>query len=141
STGGVAPSNLSAQVNFDQRSSAAFADVSLVVGGYGSSTGEFLLILEGMGITSADNAGDPFSIQVTPGMIASGVPVTVYMLTRGQSSVDPLIIQVDGNMNALQDAQGNDIYCDDAGDPSLCYAPSTSLANSSVTIATGELPG
>lgn len=141
SAGRVPASNLSAQVTFDQRSSAAFADVSLAVGGYGSSTGEFLLILEGMGITSADNAGDPFSIQVTPGMIASGVPITVYMLTRGQSSVDPMIVQVDGNMNTLRDAQGNDIYCDDAGDPSLCYAPSTSLANSSITIATGELPG
>ena len=79
------PSSTSAQVNFNQTSGSTFADVSLVVGGYSEQGGEFLLILEGMGATPADGAGDLFSVNLTPGMVASGVPLTIYMITRGQS--------------------------------------------------------
>jgi len=141
-TGIVPASNLSSQVTFDQNSSSTFADVSLVVGGFGNQSGEFLLILEGMASTAADGAGDAFSVNLTPGMIASGVPLTVYMITRGQSSVDPFIFQSDSNLNPLKDSKGNyTSACDDAGNSNLCIGDSVDLSNSSVTIASGTLPG
>ena len=89
-TGNVPASNLSAQIVFSQNITNTFADVSLVVGGYGNQSGEFVLILEGMAVTSGDGDGDMFKVNVTPGMVASGVPLSVYMITRGQSTVDPL---------------------------------------------------
>ncbi len=141
-TGGVPASNLSAQVTFSQTSGSAFADVSLVVGGYGNTSGEFLLILEGMGVTSADGAGDAFSVNLTPGMVASGVPLSVYMITRGDGQLDPFIYQSDANLNALVDSSDNYLNaCDDAGNASLCTSVSYDLSNSSVTIANGNLPG
>ena len=140
-TGLVSASNLSAQVTFDQNSASAFDDVSLVVGGFGNTSGEFILILEGMGVTAADGAGDPFSVRLTPGMVASGVPLTVYMITRGDGSVDPLVYRADENLGVMADENGNDIYCDDAGNSELCYGQSVDLSRSSVTIDTGTLPG
>lgn len=140
-TGQVPASNLSAQVSFSQNSNSTFADVSLVVGGYGNQTGEFILILEGMAVTSGDGAGDVFSVNLTPGMVESGVPLTLYMLTRGDGQVDPYIYEVDGNLNARTDTSGNLIACDDAGNSSLCWGNSVNLSNSSVTINTGTLPG
>ncbi|MCL4250199.1 MAG: hypothetical protein KJ065_18770 [Anaerolineae bacterium] len=139
-TGRVPASNLSAQVTFNHDSSSGFQDISLVVGGYGDQEGEFLLILEGMAVTTADNAGDPFSVRLTPGMIASGVPLDVYMITRGQSSVDPIISMVDEDLNVRTDNRGNEIYCDDAGSD-LCWGDYVDLSNSTVTINTGTLPG
>jgi hypothetical protein len=138
-TGRVNASGLSAQVTFAQTSGQAFHDVSLVVGGFNNASGEFLLILEGMAVTSADGAGDPFSVNVTPGMVASGVPLTAYMLTRGTSGVDPLMFLADGDRVAV-DTRGVEIICDDAGTTS-CWGSSTALDNYNVTINTGTLPG
>ncbi|NUQ03487.1 MAG: hypothetical protein HUU31_06355 [Anaerolineae bacterium] len=141
-TGSVPASSLSAQVNFSQNSSSAFADISLVVGGYGNQSGEFILILEGMAVTDADGAGDAFSINITPGMATSGVPLSLYMLTRGTSGVDPLMFQaMPGTSDPVTDSAGNQIYCDDSGDSGLCYDTGFRLDNYNVTIATGTLPG
>ena len=139
-TGQVSGSSLSSQVSFSQNQ-AGMADVSLVVGGFGNTSGEFLLILEGMGVTAADGEGDPFAVRLTPGMVASGVPLTVYMITRGTAGVDPLIRHVDAELNNLRDERGVEITCDDAGNPSLCYGDSVDLSPYSVTINTGRLPG
>jgi hypothetical protein len=137
----AAPSSRSSQVTFTHNSSSGFADISLVVGGFGSQTGEFLLILEGMAVTSADGSGDPFAINLTPGMVASGVPLSVYMLTRGQASVDPLLyLATSGSNYAPFELDGQQVSCDDAGS-SLCWNTGVRLDNSSVTIATGTLPG
>jgi hypothetical protein len=138
-TGEVSASGLSAQVTFDQNSSSVFADVSLVVGGFNNQSGEFLLILEGMAATSEDGAGDAFKVNLTPGMVASDVPLTVYMITRGQSTVDPLTYLADEDLNMISDSDGVDIYCDDAGDSDICYTP-MDISESTVTIATGSLP-
>jgi hypothetical protein len=140
--GQVSASGLSSQVTFDQNSSETFADISLVVGGFGNSSGEFLLILEGMAVSpDADGAGDIFSVRLTPGMVDSGVPLTLYMITRGQSGVDPLIRQVDSDLNPVTDSSGIEISCDDAGNASLCYGNSVNLSPYTVTINTGTLPG
>lgn len=138
-TGEVIPSGLSSQVTFAQNLSPDFADVSLVVGGFNNQVGEFLLILEGMAVTAADNAGDPFSVLLTPGMIESGVPLSVYMLTRGQSGVDPFLFLADQEGSIAQDPDGVPLSCDDAG-TTLCHPAMSSLEESSVTIETGRLP-
>jgi len=141
SSGNVPASNLSSQVTFSQGSGNAFADISLVVGGFGNASGEFLLILEGMAVTSGDGIGDVFSINVTPGVVASGVPLSLYMLARGDGQVDTYINEIDANGNTIVDNAGNAITCDDAGNSGLCWGNSVNLSNSSVTINTGTLPG
>ena len=140
-TGSVPASKVSAQVTFSQGSGNTFADISLVVGGYNNQSGEFLLILEGMASTPADGAGDAFSVNLTPGMVASGVPLTVYMITRGQSNLDPYIFQANSSLTPLADSQGNRIDCDDAGTRGLCQPGSVDLSSSSVTIGAGKLTG
>ena len=140
STGVVASSNLSSQVRFDHNDPSGFKDVSLVVGGFGNTAGQFILILEGMAITSADIYGDPFSVLVTPGMIASGVPLTTYMIAK-TNGVDPLIYSTDANGNILGDGSGGQIGCDDAGNTELCYGVSDYLTSSYVTTESGRLGG
>lgn len=139
-TGSVPSSSLSAQVNFSQTSGNTFADISLVVGGYDNQSGEFLLILEGMGVTSGDGAGDPFSVNLTPGMVDSGVPLTIYMLAR-DASLDPTLYRTDSSLDAVTDQSGNVIGCDDAGNSDICWGESTDLSQSSVSTTSGRLPG
>jgi len=140
-TGIVNPSPLSSQVNFANNSRSAFADISLVVGGFENSGGEFILVLEGMALTSADGAGDPFSVQVTPGMVDSGVPLTAYMIAV-TGRFDPLMALIDGDYNFVEDPEYGFVACDDAGNTSLCYGESYSLVGSYVSRSSNrELPG
>lgn len=139
-TGVVRASNLSSQVIFNHSDSSGFQDIDLVVGGLNGQTGEFLLILEGMGVTSADNAGDPFLVTLTESMVSYGI-LDVYMITRGQSGVDPLVYMPDADGNIMTDRDGLSIACDDAGNAELCYGDSVRLDNYSVTINSGTLPG
>lgn len=140
-TGYVAPSGLTAQVQFNTFNAPAFSDITLVVGGFNDATGEFLLILEGMTASAADNAGDPFSVEITPGMIASGVAPSAYMIAV-TNVFDPLMRLIDGSFNQLIDAQGTPILCDDAGNPNLCYGPGFALNNSYVSRTQNRrLPG
>lgn len=139
-TGILGASNLSAQVTFDQNSSSTFADISLVVGGYGNSTGEFVLILEGMGVTSGDGVGDTYSLRVTPQMVASGNPLTAYMISR-QNTLDPLLYRSDTAGDILADSAGNAIGCDDSGNTNLCWGQSVSLNGSFVVTGNGQVNG
>jgi hypothetical protein len=142
--GAVSSSANSARVPFSNTGSSAFEDVSLVVGGKNGMTGEVLLILEGMAVTSADNLGDEFSVNITPGMVSSGVPLTVYMIST-TNNLDPLINLVDANLTTLTDNSNAQIACDDAGDSAHCWGQSASLSNSFVTFQNGSqlanLPG
>ena len=140
-TGQIAPSNTSSQIHFANNSGNAFEDVTLVVGGFDNQPGEFLLILEGMAVTSGDGAGDAFSIQLTPGMVASGVPLTVYMISV-TDALDPLMATVDADYNFLTNDAGNFLACDDAGDVNNCWGNSASLRGSYVSRSRGrELGG
>ncbi|MBZ0293949.1 MAG: hypothetical protein K8L99_15395 [Anaerolineae bacterium] len=131
-TGVVPSSRASAQINFSQTSGSNLADVSLVVGSVGNTSGEFVLLLEGMAATTADGSGDPFSVQLTPEMANSGVPVTVYMISV-TDALDPLVRLVDADGNPVNDDNGDQIYCDDAGDASLCWGQSSSMSSSYAT--------
>jgi hypothetical protein len=139
STGPVVPSENSAQVVFNQASSEEFADISLIVGGVDNTEGEFLVFLEGMSITESDKAGDLFSINVTPDMIDSGIPLTTYMISALDSKLDPLIYQTLGGPSAdvLTDSEGDEIYCNDVGDANSCYDTDIELENYGANVATG----
>ncbi|MFN8527017.1 MAG: hypothetical protein U0670_00190 [Anaerolineae bacterium] len=139
-TGNVANTVGSARVTFSQNSSSAFDDVSLVVGGFGDTTGEFVLILEGMAVTGNDGAGDPFSVRITPEMVASGVPLSVYMISL-TNDLDPIMGRIDANGDIVNDSAGNPIVCDDGGDANRCWGQSASLANSGVITANGQVNG
>jgi hypothetical protein len=140
-TASASASSLSSQVSFNQTSGSTFADISLVVGGYGNTGGEFLLFLEGMGATAEDNAGDQFYVNITPGVVASGTPITVYMITQGGSNLDPYLYEADSNGNPIRDSQGAEIACDDAGSDDLCWGYSVDLSDYSVTLGNNTLRG
>ena len=141
SSGTVAPSATTSRITFSQRSGQAFADVSLVVGGLNDMPGEFVLLLEGMAATAADNRGDPFSVWLTPGLIASGVPLTVYMISV-TDALDPFMYLADANLDIFVTDAGEPVYCDDAGDPQSCWGQSADLSSSYVTRVRGSaLPG
>lgn len=131
-TGDVDDSNDSAQVIFNLNSANAFENVSIVVAGEGESSGEFVLIIEGMYASSADGAGDPMSLALTPSLIESGVDPTAYMISV-VSAFDPLIYLADNELNQLSDDDGNPLACDDAGNSGLCWGESESLSGSYVS--------
>lgn len=126
STGRVTSSRFNSQLPFSH-SYDGFEDISLIIGGYQGSTGEFLLILEGMAVTTADGtgdtAGDPFVVNLTPNIVNAAIDMTVYMIGV-ERSVDPLIRLVDSDSQDI-------LSCDDAG--SRCDDGSSSLENSFVS--------
>lgn len=133
-----APANgSSAQVFFANNSSKAFETLSLVVGGLNNAKGEFVLILEGMALTTADGSGDPFSIAITPGMIASGVSPSVYMFTLN-TGLDPFIAMIDGDYNFLKESGSKGSYysCDNAG--YSCWGESSDLSNYYISRSDGR---
>ncbi|MCU0497998.1 MAG: hypothetical protein MUF87_11665 [Anaerolineae bacterium] len=133
-TGEVEPSDNTAQVVFAQRSREAFADVSLVVGEAEDNEGEFVLILEGMAATEADGAGDIYSVQLTPNLINSGVPLSVYMISV-TTALDPLmyIPNSDNVREAVEDNDGDPMLCDDSGNENSCWGESENLSDSGVS--------
>jgi hypothetical protein len=128
-SGEIAGSDTSAQLPFSHNF-ASFADISIIVGGYEGATGEFVLILEGMAVTSADGkgegAGDPFAVHLTQNMVSSGVPLTLYMLAT-RSDLDPYIQFVDSERNVITLDDGTPVECDDAGDDRGCWGDSSDL--------------
>jgi hypothetical protein len=126
-TGEVRPSATSSRITFANNSSSTFTDISLIVGGLDNQTGEFILILEGMVLSSADGIGDVFAVQLTPGLIASDVPPTAYMM-GAVAGLDPQISRVNQNYDYIQDTNNAYITCDNAGYTS-CWGSSSDLAN------------
>lgn len=129
--GTIRGNNSSAQVIF-QQPIADLADMNINIGGAGGMSGEFLLIIQGMGVTDADGVGDPFRFLMTDGVAASDMPVTAYMIGVNQS-LDPMLDTADEDFESyLQDVFSNTIYCDDAGDDELCWGDSDSLTSASI---------
>lgn len=132
--GRVNASSSSAQVRFSQ-TRASLDDMHLIVGGYNGQGGEVILILEGMAVTQADGAGDPFTVKITESMVQSGLPLTVYMLARAprlDSFMHAVTLDRSGqsyDIYDILDADDIPINCDDAGNPELCWGESETLAN------------
>ncbi len=133
-SGEVNGSDTDAQLPFSHNFNT-FTDISIVVGDYEGATGEFLLILEGMAVTSADGngdgSGDPFSAHLTQNMVNSGVPLSVYMLSKG-GNLDSYIEFVDGDDNVIVLDEGERVECDDAGDRTTCWGESSDLNDAQV---------
>lgn len=138
--GTVSGAATSTQIVFPQ-DTGDFADMQIIVGGYGGAGGEFLMFIEGMGVTQADNLGDPFSILMNRSLIASDVPVTAYMVGR-ETALDPFLRAVDPedwSIFLTDDADG-EIACDDAGTP-LCWGASQPLDGASLTLGARTVAG
>jgi hypothetical protein len=137
-TGYIPPASTTSQVPF-RNVGSGFSDVSLVVGGFNEGDeGEFVLVLEGMAYTELDNVGDPFAMEITPGMIASGVDPTIYMVSV-TDRLDPYISMIDTEYNMYVDEKGNQIwYCDDAGNSDYCYGNSTTMVGSYISRASNR---
>jgi hypothetical protein len=129
-TGEVPPSSTTAQVNFANNSSNTFEDVDLIVGGFSEGAGEFILILEGMYAGSADGVGDVFSVTISGNMVQSEVPLNAYMMAV-TNVFDPLMYVTDINTDdwsqAVVDNDGNAMYCDDSGNPEVCWGAITDM--------------
>lgn len=143
-TGPVGPSVFTARKPFSY-SGSSFGDVSLVVGSVGSQAGEFLLVVEGLGVTRADGsgegAGDPFVINVTPNMVLSGVDYTAYMLAV-TDVLDTMITAVDEDNVIIRLNDGTPLSCDDAGNAALCFDTGFDLSDSYVSRSNNtRLPG
>ncbi|MCC6613481.1 MAG: trypsin-like peptidase domain-containing protein [Anaerolineae bacterium] len=123
------------QIDFSQ-TGGDLGDIDLIVGGYEGSGGEFLLILEGVAVSSDDNAGDPFAVMLNSSLIDSGVPLSVYMI-GAESSLDPLMRLIDADYNTLTDTDGLAIECDDAGDAELCWDQGIALNGARLTLSGG----
>jgi hypothetical protein len=129
-TGVVAASPRSSQLFFNH-SNANMTDISLIVGDYSGNAGEFVLVLESMAVTSADGAGDPFTVDVNPSVIGATVPLAVYMI-GAETQLDPLLQLTDNSLSPWLDTEGIAINCDDGG-TNTCWGQSADLSTSTVT--------
>lgn len=137
-TGAVSANNRTAQVVFSH-SNSELMDVSFVVSDYNGSSGEFVVVLEGMAVTSADGTlGDPFQIIATPNVHASGNGIGTYMI-GAETQLDPLFYIMDLSQDPIRalELDGEVVACDDAGS-ATCWGESRSLTNSLITRATGR---
>jgi hypothetical protein len=133
STGPVSGTQVSSQIFYTQETGVALADISIVVGGYNNAGGEFLLSIEGANIRPQDQGVDLLSVRLTPGLVASGVPVIAYMGGLEQG-FDPLMFVAEPQTFApLQLDDGTFVACDDAGTPE-CFGGTTPLTGSTITV-------
>ncbi|MCS6835186.1 MAG: serine protease [Anaerolineae bacterium] len=112
-TGVIEANSRSSSLSFSH-SNRNLTDISFVVGSLNSTPGEFIFILEGMAVTPADGLGDPFSVYVTPGMIATGDPFMVAMIGT-ERQLDPYFFAADSNGDQVIAANGQPLVCDDGG--------------------------
>jgi hypothetical protein len=139
-TGQVDAANTSSQVIFSNNASD-LADITINVGGFGGTGGEFIVIVEGMVSTEADGAGDPFSLYLSPALLESGVIPTAYNISV-TTAFDPMITLIDEDYNIMEDDAGDLVFCDDAGNSGLCWGESENLERSYVSRSQErEVPG
>ena len=135
--GNISGNDSNARISFSQNSNA-LADMALVVGGYDGTGGEFLLVLEGMAVTAADEQGDPFAVLVTQSMVESGIPFRIYMIGK-TTNLDPLMTAVYSDFSAFITDENDDlISCDDAGNFELCWGNSLSLSSAQIITASNS---
>ncbi|KXK48718.1 MAG: hypothetical protein H3C32_15610 [Anaerolineae bacterium] len=141
-TGPIGPSNRTAHKPFTY-SGSELGNVSFIVGSFGSTAGEFVLLIEGLAVTRADGsgegAGDPFLINVTPNMVASGVDYTSYMIAV-TNALDTMITAVDANNTIIRLSDGTAVMCDDAGTTN-CFGLSEDLTPYYVSRENGRTLG
>ncbi|MBI1278801.1 MAG: hypothetical protein GC179_11795 [Anaerolineaceae bacterium] len=137
-TGEVDSSEVNAQMPF-YHSNKGLTDISLVIGSPDGSDGEFILVLEGMAVTTNDGkgkgAGDPYRIQVTQNIVDSGVPLEVYMISKTRQ-LNAFMQLADSSGNVITQKDGTAIECNDAGYE--CWSGGDSLEGSFVQSPKGQ---
>lgn len=135
-TGAAQTTELSSQLTFKQDSGVGFADMSVVVGGYGDSGGDFALIIEGLQLTPEDRGADLIAFNLTQGTVESGTPLTLYMAGSG-GTVDALTYLADPDtFEVFVDSDGLFVTCDDASG-SGCWGQNFTLPGSTLSIPGG----
>lgn len=124
----ITANRLSAQLPFSHNFNGP-ADISIVVGGFEGSGGQFVLLLEGMVISAEDGEGDPFTVNFTPNMLEADVDLSVFMLST-DNTLDALLQLVDEDQILLE--------CDDAG-TEFCDTGSSDLTSYAVTRSFGTM--
>ncbi|NWF69564.1 MAG: hypothetical protein HXY40_10805 [Chloroflexi bacterium] len=139
-TGRVRGDDSAAQVVFSHNIDS-FANINIIIGSGRGETGEFVMILEGLAVTSADGAGDPFILSLTPNLTTASNNTTLYML--GARGLDTQISWVTNfeDLEYFTDNDGNPIFCDDAGNSRSCWGDSESLDGSTVSTSQGDVSG
>ncbi|MBZ0288645.1 MAG: hypothetical protein K8I30_13590 [Anaerolineae bacterium] len=142
-TGDVAASRASSQMPFSYNGNDTFGDISIIVGSVDNTPGEFVLVIEGLAVTTADGsgdgAGDPFTTHITPNMQASGVPVSAYMISV-TDGLDSFLYLVDQDNHSIELSDGSYYSCDDAG-TDTCFGQSANMATSYVSRENGRVLG
>jgi hypothetical protein len=140
-TGDVSASSTSAQMPFSYNGNETFGNISIIVGSVDNMPGEFVLVIEGLAVTTADGsgdgAGDPFTTHITPNMQASGVPVSAYMVSV-TDGLDSFLYIVDEDNHSIEVSDGAYYACDDAGTDS-CWGESANMATSYVSRENGRV--
>lgn len=141
-TGPIGPSNRTAHKPFTY-SGSQLGNISFIVGSFNSTAGEFVLLIEGLAVTrndgSGEGAGDPFVINVTPNMVASGVDYAAYMIAV-TNALDTMITAVDADNRIIRLSDGTAVLCDDAG-TSSCFGVSEDLSSYYVSRENGRTLG
>jgi hypothetical protein len=133
-TGKVDASPLNSQLTFEIADGIPGYALAYI-GGFGGSSGEFVVIIEGHFV--AEEA-PVFSVWMTQNMLDSGVSPAIYHYAA-DDVLDPLLVlgpQIDDPIVI----DGEAILCDDAG-TSLCWGETPSLVGASVTVERGTVPG
>lgn len=121
-TGEVPASPLSSGIIMPPQTTTLAVGLANVTGG----SGEFLLFIEGVSSLASDASGDVYTLPVTEGMVASGVPLTAYVVAL-EAVYDAAISVVDADGRELRDANDQLLACDDAGNAETCYGDTASL--------------
>lgn len=100
--------------------------INIAVADPQGGSGEFLLFIEGASSMPTDDDGDTYALPVTAGMVASGVPLTAYVIALDEN-YDASLSLVDADGRVLRDETNQNITCDNAGDSEACYGAAVSL--------------
>lgn len=105
------------------------------IGGFGGSSGEFVVIVEGHSVIQE---APVFSVWLTQNMLASGVSPAIYHYAT-DDALDPYLV-LGPTIDEPVIIDGEAIACDDAGS-TLCWGETPSLVGASVTVEHGTVPG
>jgi len=112
----------------------------LYLGSLEGQAGEVALVVEG-GEVAFDDVGDTFALQITPGMLSAAAPVTAFAISE-IDELNPALALVDDGGTVVMDADGLDIFCEDAGFADRCYDENQPLVDSTLALAGNRvLPG
>jgi hypothetical protein len=99
---------------------------SVYVASPAGETGEFVVMIDGLALDSNRNPIDFYSVSLTPSLINSGVPITVYMMGVA-TQTDPILYLADPTTYDVLVLNGDiPVSCDDAGSDN-CFGGNTDL--------------